>query len=107
MRKVTSQIARALDNGKRMSVGNTMCNGTEVYLHGNLIAYLSDSRTKLNLTLAGWNTPTTRERVNGIAEHFGLKGRFRQMDWEPYYEGNLIEADDTITIDLLLDESYQ
>ena len=65
MRKISKQIAQAFNQGKTKSIGNTSTNGHQVFLHGNLIAWRSPGNT-LELTLAGWPTVTTRERLNAI-----------------------------------------
>ena len=65
MRKVTEQIKTAFENGESLKVGNTRTDGTSVFLHGNEIIR-RDISGIVFATLAGWNTPTTRERVNGI-----------------------------------------
>ena len=65
MRKISKQIAQAFNQGKTKSIGNTSTNGQEVFLHGNKIAWRSPGNT-LELTLAGWPTVTTRERLNAI-----------------------------------------
>ena len=65
MRKISKEIAHAFNQGKTKTIGNTMTNGREVYLHGNKIAWRS-SGNSLELTLAGWPTVTTRERLNAI-----------------------------------------
>ena len=65
MRKISKQIAEAFNQGKTKTIGNTFTNGKEVFLHGNLIAWRSPGNT-LELTLAGWPTVTTRERLNAI-----------------------------------------
>jgi len=54
--------------GKSLTVGNTSVIDNEVRLHGNLIAKRKGD--DIYVTLAGWNTPTTRERVNGIIYNF-------------------------------------
>ena len=65
MRKVTEEIKKAFEQGKSLKKGNTRTDGTSVFLHGNEIVKRDPSGLVL-VTLAGWNTPTTRERVNGI-----------------------------------------
>jgi hypothetical protein len=74
MRKISKQIAHAFNQGKTKSIGNTMTNGKEVYLHGNKIAWRS-SGNGLELTLAGWPTVTTRERLNAILYVEGFNAR--------------------------------
>jgi hypothetical protein len=64
MRKITEQIKQAFYAGKAKSVGNTKTDGNAVYLHGHkIIERRSDG---IYVSLAGWDTPTTRERINGI-----------------------------------------
>lgn len=43
-----------------------------IYLHGNTIAQLSDG--EWGFKLAGWNTPTTKSRINTLAKHYGRSG---------------------------------
>ena len=45
---------------------------TTVYLHGNLIA--QNGVTGWGFKMAGWTTPTTKSRINAIAESFGREG---------------------------------
>jgi len=82
MRKITKQIAEALANGKNKTIGNTATFDGKVYLHGNKIAEWKENG--LYMSLAGWNTTTTRERLNGIAEHLGLNVSFNQKNYNPY-----------------------
>ena len=74
-----------------------------MYLHGNRIAY----RNNVNgttLSLAGWNTVTTRERLNGLLERMGKPWRFTQRAFEPYLidieTRKLVEIRDWWNIDL-------
>lgn len=81
MRKITQDVGNAFINGNYRSVGNSMTNGTYLYLHGNEIMY-KDDEGKMAFTLAGWGTPTTRERINGVLELLGSKMRVRQKDYD-------------------------
>jgi len=90
MRKVTQQIKEAFEQGKSLKVGNTRTNGTSVFLHGNEIVKRDPSGLVM-ATLAGWNTPTTRERVNGIT---GLG--IHQKNFSPMLNGSEIDAFDWI-----------
>jgi hypothetical protein len=63
-RKVTQQITDAFLNGSKLTLGNTYCDGSGIYLHGNLIAYREGS--DLFITAAGWLTNTTKERLNAL-----------------------------------------
>jgi hypothetical protein len=90
MKKVTETIANAFAQGSKKSLGNTATDGNAFYLHGNKIAEWRENG--LYMTLAGWCTVTTRERLNGIAEVLGLKVGFTQKAFEPYLNGKLIGA---------------
>ena len=64
-RKVTTQVVAAFLSRTACSVGNTHTDGNTLYLHGNAIA---EHRTRgtIRVTLSGWNTTTTRERLSGL-----------------------------------------
>jgi hypothetical protein len=66
MRKVTRQIIQAWARGDSLTLGNTSTNGEAIWLHGNPIAWKTGDDDVIALTLCGWNTVTTRERLNGI-----------------------------------------
>ena len=65
MRSVTKAIKSAFEQGVSKTIGNTRTDGTSVFLFGNEI--ITKKIGKVFFSLAGWNTPTTRERINGIA----------------------------------------
>jgi len=88
MRKVTEQIKQAFNNGTSLKVGNTRTDGQTVWLHGNAIVK-RDPDGLVRWSLAGWNTPTTRERVNGIAN-----ANVFQFKFEPVLNGEVIDAND-------------
>ena len=78
MRQVTRDASRAFINGTPFKRGNTQVvvrdNGNvALLLHGNLIAVREQGRPlgETVLSLCGWNTPTTRERLNGLLELLG------------------------------------
>ena len=85
MRKVTQQIKEAFEQRKVKTIGNTHTDGQSVWLHGNKIV-TRDASGVVRATLAGWNTPTTRERVNGIT---GLN--FHQVNFEPHLDGQPVD----------------
>jgi hypothetical protein len=67
MRTITRTVAHAFLNGTARKVGNTHTDGTTVYLHGNAIVTRKDDG--VYVSLAGWNTNTTRERISGVLRH--------------------------------------
>lgn len=80
MRKIESNLIAAIKAGKSYSVDNTSYNHNDgtVRLHDNLIARIGDSikgdKFAIEFCLAGWNTPTTRSRINALAREFGHAG---------------------------------
>jgi hypothetical protein len=69
MRKITSKAIAAFTNARNFRDGSTVVeafNGGVYYiLHGNVIARNIDGEG-LSINLCGWNTNTTRDRLNGI-----------------------------------------
>ena len=70
MRKITQEAVDAFEGGYKLSKQNMSVNEFGMFLHGNKIAEFTslfkDSSRDINITLAGWNTNTTRERLNGL-----------------------------------------
>lgn len=64
MRKVTAAICGAFEAGKALTVNNSHTDGKALYLFGNKIAEWRQGQ--LWITTAGWETPTTKERLNGL-----------------------------------------
>lgn len=96
MRKITQSIAIALKNNIRMSLSNSTCTGTSVLLHGNEIARVVNG--KLQISLAGWPTVTTRERINGILAEFGCKERVFQSKGNQWFGDRYISAAEWISV---------
>lgn len=64
MRKITREIIRAFNAGESLRLSNTETDGQSIRLHGNLIAW--KNANGLFIDSCGWNTNTTRERLNGL-----------------------------------------
>lgn len=68
MRQIEKQMLAALRNGRNFNGNNTTVNhengNSYVYLFGNLIYKVVNS--KAYFSLAGWNTTTTRSRLNAL-----------------------------------------
>lgn len=92
MRKVTEKMAQALRDNETTTSGNTTVAHGEMLLHGNRIASLWDVqdegqlKRQLNLYDAGWRTNTTKERLNGILQVFGIHGHIFQKNGEWLYQ---------------------
>jgi hypothetical protein len=83
MRKVTQQACDALFDGRTFSSSNTTVthdNGyTTMLLHGNGIATQDHMNNVLMVNDCGWQTPTTKERLNGVFDMFSLPYYLRQI----------------------------
>lgn len=88
MRQVTEKIKQAFEQGKSLKIDNTETDGQTVWLYGNAIVK-RDPDGLVRWSLAGRNTPTTRERVNGIAN----AGVF-QFKFKPVLNGEVIDSSD-------------
>ena len=70
-RKISQAGAMALESFRVMHQANTAVERDHnddwvLKLHGNMIAKIVDHRD-LYVSTAGWNTPTTRERLNALS----------------------------------------
>ena len=88
MRKIEQQMNAAVNNRITWSNSNTrvdrMGNRSEVYLHNNHIATVYDNGD-LQLSSAGWETVTTKSRLNALLENFfGYTLRIFQHDFTWY-----------------------
>jgi hypothetical protein len=75
MRKIESQMNDAITNNVNWKSGNTEVVNIDgvsyVYLHGNKIAEVGDNF--IRLYDGGWQTATTKSRLNAILKVHGLK----------------------------------
>ncbi len=72
-KKIEQAMIAAIKAGKEWKRANTyVLSGSNTYvrLHGNVIARRIDGGP-WEFNLCGWNTPTTRSRINAIAREFG------------------------------------
>ena len=88
MRKITQLVSNAFIAGRDFTLGNSHVDydadtfTRRMYLHGNLIA--KQVGNELRVTLAGWPTPTTRERLNGLFESMNVASRIYQRGHVQY-----------------------
>ena len=54
----------------------------QVLLHGNLIAWLDTATNDLSISSAGWETVTTKSRLNALLDEFCDGARIFQKNWE-------------------------
>ena len=94
MRQITIDSIRAFRNGNKFKRGNTRVrvwhdssldsrNYRQLLLHGNVIAELSNEG--LFISTCGWNTVTTRERLNGLPGVHLIQRNFKLiLNGEPW-----------------------
>ncbi len=70
MRQITEQSVAAFNANKSFKLANTIIDvdskETKMYLHNNLIAVKDIESGRLKITNAGWQSNTTKERLNGL-----------------------------------------
>ena len=91
-RQITKEIVKAFLNDEHKKVNNskvvTDYASTRMYLFNNLIAIKTKSSGKIEISMAGYPTTTTRERLNGIP---GVS--LTQKNYKQYLNGQEIETD--------------
>jgi hypothetical protein len=89
MRQIERAMVNAVSRGKSLKRGNTQVlatdNGAEVFLHGNCIAWYHRPTHCLSVRLCGWNTPTTKSRINALLQSFGTGAHLYTKKFEPHY----------------------
>lgn len=99
MRDVTSKVVRAFLDRKCCTNKATRTDGDTLYLHGNAIAwrpYSDRNPDAICMTLAGWNTVTTRERLNGLCDMLFKQRPFHQRKRTPHFAGTEINERDVL-----------
>ena len=84
MRKITEEAVNKFINKEAFKSGNTQVTihkeTAYFYLHGNNIAILDNE--ELFISTCGWETTTTKERLNGILlKVLGSKYQIRQKNF--------------------------
>jgi hypothetical protein len=97
MRQETATIMRAFIRGIHKNAARTTTTGESVFLHRNRIAWRDEHRNYC-LTLAGWGTTTTRERLNGLCELLIGCRPFNQRKHEQYFDDMEIGESEIIVI---------
>lgn len=99
MRKIESQMNAAISAGKDWKSANTAVVNedgvSKVFLHGNLIAEVGD--TFLSLFDGGWQSNTTKSRLNAILRVHGADGEgIFQKQWEWFINLNTARGMETV-----------
>jgi hypothetical protein len=95
MRKIEQQMVNAIQNSVDFKLANTevisCTNVSDVYLHGNLIARIGE--TWMELFDGGWQSNTTKSRLNALLQAFGMEGEYvfqKNFEWFVQYNGGAI-----------------
>ena len=110
MRKIERQMNFAISNKGDWSKSNTMVefndltNCSNVFLHGHMIATYDHNLKAIKISSCGWETPTTKSRLNAILQEvkYGCSVFQKNFDWfvsyrdevKDFFDGMiLIDAD--------------
>ena len=93
MRKIERQMNQAMRYFRPFSSANTTVvqndRDMDVFLHGNHIATLDKISMDLRIFDGGWQSNTTKSRLNALLEEFGGGDRVIQKDFVWYLVSNL------------------
>ena len=95
MRKLERQMNFAISNKGNWSGSNTQVtynentNCSSVHLHGHLIATYDHNLKALKIDSCGWQSVTTKSRLNALLEEvkFGCKVFQKNFDWFVRFNG--------------------
>ena len=116
MRKLEKQMNFALSNKGNWGGGNTSVffhpseNVSEVRLHGNLIAWYDHNKQSLGISSCGYETNTTKSRLNALLHETFTGNKVVQKDFTWYvqdfsgdkinfYDGQIVSKDGASSIE--------
>ena len=99
MRKIEEEMNRAIRYRRNFSKANTsvrcfknrdgITTEMDVFLHGNHIASLDTATNQLTIKDGGWQSVTTKSRLNAILDEFVPSAGIFQKDWVWYLSDRL------------------
>ena len=98
MRLIEQQMNSAVRNKKNFSKANTMVrydkaeNLSSVYLHGHRIADYDHSKGKAWISSCGWETVTTKSRLNAFLDEVAFGVFVFQKNWQWFLTDNRTDA---------------
>ena len=114
MRKIEQQMNRAIANRTDWSSSNTRVefndstNCSSVFLHGHNIATFDHNLKAVKVSSCGWQTVTTKSRLNAILSEvkYGCSVFQKNFDWfvnyqdetASFYDGMILIDADTLQI---------
>lgn len=98
MKVIESNMIDAIRNEKNWQSGGTEVTVSDaghiqVLLHGSPIVKIekTGNKTSVFASLAGWNTQTTRSRINAVCEYYGVP-RIHNVKREPVRDGEVMDV---------------
>ena len=99
MRKIEKQMNFAISNKGNWSLSNTSVeynedtNCSNVFLHGHNIATVDHGTNSVKLSSCGWETPTTKSRLNAILQEVktGFSIFQKQFEWFLNGQGRTVD----------------
>ena len=85
MRQIEKDVVGAFVRGEYARKDNTESVGGHLYLHGNEIAY-RDDEGNIEISHAGWETRTTRSRLNAVLQLAEKNAKVFIKDWTMHIE---------------------
>ncbi len=94
MRKIEQQMNRAISNKSNWSSSNTQVSYNEstdcssIFLHSHKIATYDHKNQAVRLSSCGWQTVTTKSRLNAILDEvkYGCRVFQKQFEWFVSYQ---------------------
>ena len=106
MRKIETQMNNAIKSQKNWAGSNTTVitedNESRVMLHGNHIATYNHTLKELELFDGGWQSVTTKSRLNALCYEFATGFGVFQKNWDwfisdfsgtakPFFDGAIVD----------------
>ena len=94
MRKIEQQMNRAISNRTNWAGSNTTVtyndstNCSSVFLHGHNIATVDHATNAVKLSSCGWQTVTTKSRLNAILDEVKWGAKVAQVNWKWFVSFN-------------------
>ena len=97
MRKIEQQMQNAIRNGKNWGSGNTTVSVdqegyTSIRIHGHRIADYCHTKGKAWISSCGWETVTTKSRLNAFLYEVACGVSVFQKNWQWFLHDNRTTA---------------
>lgn len=91
-------VAQAFARRESAKGNNTLCDGHNVWLHGNRIAWYDENGVP-HISFCGWATTTTCDRLNAILAALRDKRRVSyKRDGTAFFDGQEVDASTPIPL---------